>query len=675
MSHREPISHPALLGDGEVITDARGIVLSVNESAAAMFHRRAEGFVGRPFGYGGPQGNGEQVDIFLPDGTRAQARIESQPMRWEGSPAWRLILHPLADPTQHKLQASLQKSNSRFRTLINASPLAIVTLNGDGTVMFWNRQAERLFGWSGLDVLGRQPPIRSQDGGDDFARLCTLALQGESVQGMELLRQQTRDGRCLDLALWATPLDDSSGFAGGVMALLADVTEQKRVEAQVHHLATHDSLTGLPNRALLTDRLSQWLRHHRRDPEGYVAVLHVGLRHFRAVNESLGLASGDALIREAARRLERILREADTLARHEGAAFSVLVPDLTQDTQAAQVARRILSALEPPFLIEGQEVFLAASIGIALSGADGDDAESLLRFAQTAMHRAHKNGLNSFRFHDPDMNVQTMERMLMATSLRHALERRELLIHYQPITELTSGRTVAMEALLRWQHPELGMIQPDQFIPLAEEEGLIVPIGAWVLRTACRQARAWLRQGLPPLRLCVNLSARQCAQPELAESVAAALRHSGLPPHLLELELTESVLADPGGHAAEQLRAIRASGVGISIDDFGTGYSSLSYLKHFPVNTLKVDRSFVSETPEDRDSVQLCAAIVAMAHGLGLRVIAEGVERHDQLEFLRRLECDEVQGYLYSRPLAPEDMETYLARPGETRAREVRLLS
>jgi len=649
-------------GDGFVVTDREGVVRYIDPLAEAMFHRRAEDFLGKPFGYCVVDGDHSEIEIIRPDGTRSRAEMRVVVTDWSGSEGFLISLHRIDDLQKQKLKESLQKSNNRFRTLINASPLAIVSLNGDGSVMFWSRTAERLFGWDGHEVLGQQPPIASLDGEDEFAQLCSRALQGEEIRGVELLRQRRRDGSPIDIGVWVSPLDHASGFAGGVMAVIADITEHKRVEEQIRHLVTHDGLTGLPNRDLLCDRISQALLAEERYRQGNVAVLHIGIVNFRTVTETLGFVATDALLGNFAGRLADAIRGSDTLARYGSSEFSIMLPQVEDEQGAAEVARKILASLAEPFVVNKQEVFLSVNIGIAVSLSDGLDSGTLLRNAEIAMHRAREEGYNQYQFFTQDMNVEAMTHVLMTAGLRHALERHELRLHYQPIMDLEHGHLVAMEALLRWQHPDLGLIMPDRFIPLAEKEGLIVSIGEWVLWEGCQQIKRWELDGLHPPRLAVNLSARQFSQPEFPSRVASVLAETNTPAEKLELELTESMLIEHVGRATETLSTLKAMGIRLSIDDFGTGYSSLSYLKRFPLDTLKIDRSFVSGIPEDGDDIQLCSAIVAMAHGLGLKVIAEGVETPEQLEFMRGLHCDEVQGFHISKPLPPEMADTFLRR-------------
>lgn len=645
---------------GLVVTDHDGVVVYVDSLAEQIFHREAGMFVGKPFGYRVAEDEATVIEIFSPDGTPYHAELSVVDRDWEGKPAYVIALKRIDDWRNQKIKESLQKSNNRFLALINASPLAIVTLNNDGTVIFWSKSAEKLFGWSIHEVLGKAPPILSGDGNDDFARWCDRVLDGDAELEMELLGQRTRDGNLIDLRIWASNLEDETGSMGGVMMVIADVTEHNRVETQIQFLTTHDGLTGLPNRILLCDRISQALLKICREGHKMVAVLHIGLNNFSLIWESLGFGVGDQLLKGVAQRLAGVIRQSDTLARHGEDTFAVMLPSLEREQDAVKIAGKILDSFILPFLCEEQEIFLSANVGIAVSSSDGESAEALVMNADAAMRRAHMNTKSDFHFYTPDMNEMATRRLTLIRGLRRALERQELCLYYQPVVELTTDRVVGVEALLRWRHPELGLISPGEFIPLAEEDGVIVPIGEWVLREGCTQIKRWEQQGLGGLRLAVNLSARQFSQVDLPLRVASILGETGVTAELVEIELTESMLASDVEDAVTMMNQLKSIGVRLSIDDFGTGYSSLSYLKRFPLDVLKIDRSFVCEIPFNADDIQICSAIVAMAHGFNFRVIAEGAETQAQVNFLRGQHCDEIQGFFYSKPLPPEELADFL---------------
>jgi diguanylate cyclase (GGDEF)-like protein len=451
---------------------------------------------------------------------------------------------------------------------------------------------------------------------------------------------------------------------GMVMALL----EEQRASAvrsahEAEHLAYHDPLTGLPNRRLLLDRLAVALAHGRRSGHR-LALLFVDLDRFKVINDSLGHATGDELLRQVGARLRAAVHEEDTLARLGGDEFVLLLPELDEAEAAGKVARTVLAALREPFVAGGRELFVTASAGISVAPDDGTEGETLLRHADIAMYGGKQDQGDDYRFFTPEMNRRALERLETESALRRALAQDELALVYQPVVDLRTGRVSAVEALVRWNHPQKGVLAPDQFLEVAEATGLIVPLGAWVLRTACGEARRWRQAGHDELRLLVNLSVRQFQDPALVQQVAETLEREGLPPALLELEITESVAMRDTAASEDVLGGLRAVGVRLSIDDFGTGYSSLEYLRRFPIHTLKVDRTFVRDVQTDEGDAAIVSAVVAMAHRLGLTVIAEGVEHPGQLAFLRAQGCDAVQGFLISRPLAPDALYAFLATRG-----------
>lgn len=423
--------------------------------------------------------------------------------------------------------------------------------------------------------------------------------------------------------------------------------------------ATHDPLTGLPNRLLFSDRLNQRLAHAS-NYQHQLAVMFLDLDHFKLINDTMGHEVGDLLLQAVAERLTTALRQVDTVTRMGGDEFTVILSDIEGPQDAEHIAKRILEAMSTPFALAGQEVFVSTSIGISIYPADGVDAQTLVKNADTAMYKAKELGRNNYQVYTSALNTAVIERMTLENSLRKAIERHEFLVHYQPRVDLKSGTILGMEALIRWQHPEMGLIPPDQFIPLAEDTGLILPIGEWVLYTACAQNKAWQDQGFEPMAVAVNMSAIQVLQGNLVETVKQALEKTGLAPEYLDLELTESTLMHNPDLAVGTLRELKAMGVKVAIDDFGTGYSSLSYLKKFPINTVKIDQSFVKHINSDPDDAAIAGAVVAMAHTLKLNVVAEGVETLDQLEFLRSLNCDEMQGYFISRPVPAHELTQFL---------------
>jgi diguanylate cyclase (GGDEF)-like protein len=478
-------------------------------------------------------------------------------------------------------------------------------------------------------------------------------LLGTEVLGlMEFFHRDVREPDALLLRI----ADSIGNQIGQFMA-------RKQAEERIRHLANYDELTGLPNRSMFQQRLhhalAQALRHTRP-----LAVLFIDLDRFKNINDTLGHEAGDRVLREVAERLRGCLRDSDTVGRLGGDEFVVLLEGLPQLADVAAVAQKILDAAARPFMLAAREYHIGASIGISAFPEDGKDLQTLMKNADAAMYRAKEQGRNNFQFYSAQMNVYSFDRLALESSLRHALERNEFLLHYQPKVDVRSGNITGTEALVRWQHPDMGMVAPAQFIPVAEETGLIVPIGEWVLRTACAQNREWQRQGFPHLRVAVNLSPRQFRQENLVREVSRILHETGLDAGSLELEITESMVVQDPGQAAKILTELRAMGISLSIDDFGTGYLSLAYFKRFPINSVKIDRSFIQDLPGVADTAAITRAIIAIADSLKLKVVAEGVESEEQLDFLREHKCPEIQGYYFSRPLPPHELAGMLRGRG-----------
>jgi diguanylate cyclase (GGDEF)-like protein/PAS domain S-box-containing protein len=452
---------------------------------------------------------------------------------------------------------------------------------------------------------------------------------------------------------------DDESFVKTIASALGTAIGRKRAEERVAYVAQFDSLTGLPNRVLFRDRLSQAMSRAERNAS-MLALMFLDLDRFKEINDTVGHKAGDRLLQAVAERLKSALRTADTVARLGGDEFTVILEDIESVDAANQVIVKLLDVLTHPFSLEGQEFFVTVSAGVTLYPVDRGDIETLIMNADIAMYHAKDCGKNNYQYYRPEMNASKQEARTIESNLRRALERGELYLHYQPQIELKSGRVVGVEALLRWNHPELGLIGPDRFIPVAERTGLIVELGKWVLRAACAQNLAWQRQGHAPIRVAVNVSARQF-RTNLYDTVAAAVRDTGLYPGYLELEITEGFLIEDPKAATAMLVKLRSLGVHVAIDDFGSGYSSLSYLKHFPIDRLKIDRSFVRDLCIDVDDAAISKAVIALAHSLDLQVVAEGVETGDQLAFLRTYQCDIVQGYLYSEPIDHDAVSTMLA--------------
>ena len=482
------------------------------------------------------------------------------------------------------------------------------------------------------------------------------ALDQEGVWGGELLHRRP-DGH--EFHQWLS-VARMGGDDGRLVWAVRDISAIKSSEEKITYLAYHDALTGLPNRRLFNDRLEKAISAAARKDQR-LALLFLDLDNFKHVNDGLGHAAGDELLSETTRRLAGAVRDEDTVARLGGDEFIVLLLGIQEPEYAAVVAQRVLECMARPFCLRGREFFLSASVGITLFPDDGRDAQTLLSNADMAMYRAKGAGRNNFKLFTPELNEKVQRRMALEGALRTAIDKQEFLVHYQPKVELDQGRVVGVEALVRWQRPELGLVSPGEFIPLAEDTGQIVPIGRWVLEQACRQTKTWHDRGNGGLAVSVNLSPRQFQQKDLVPMVAETLERSGLDPRCLELEVTESMVMNSVDEAIVTLEELHRLGVQLSMDDFGKGYSNLYYLKRFPMNTLKIDKSFVRDVAVSSDDASIVDTIINMSRGLRLKVIAEGVENRDQLHFLRERRCDQMQGFLFSRPLPNDELFSLLA--------------
>jgi diguanylate cyclase (GGDEF)-like protein/PAS domain S-box-containing protein len=530
---------------------------------------------------------------------------------------------------------------------------SVLTMDRLGYITSWNRGAEDLFGYSAVEAVGRNILFLYAD--DDTSERDIFAEEGGRL--MEV-RRRKKSGAIFWASLSLSPLCDLEGRPVGLIAYLTDITERKEAEERLHHLAYYDALTGMPNRTLFARLVDQALMVAQRN-ETAGCVLFVDLNRFKLINDTLGRKVGDELLRQVAQRFRTALRDEDLVARLSGDEFAVGLFDIRQHFEATTVAQKLQAALVEPFTVEGHELRVGASVGVSVYPADGEDAETLVRNADIASERAKLDQANpddSVAFYSYDMNRGMQERMRIESGLRHALGHGELTLYYQPKFDIATGRIVGAEALVRWIHPMRGLVPPIEFIPLAETTGLIVQVGEWVLEAACAQAAIWQRAGLPPFRLAVNVSAREFTA-NLPTRVAKTLARYTLDPAWLELEITESTLMHDIERVIGIMDRINDLGVALSLDDFGTGYSSLSYLKRFPIDTLKIDRSFTMGIPDDTSDCAIASAIISIGRKLGHRVIAEGVETVEQLSFLRAAGCDEVQGYLYSRPLPAVEFE------------------
>lgn len=570
---------------------------------------------------------------------------------------------------RQQLREKLQQSEESARLVLENSLDAIINMDAAGLVTEWSGAAMRMFGYQREEVIGHVlaeiiiPPQLREAHHRGMQRL--LATKQSHMLGRTVeVNALRRDGSefPVELAIAQIQRGQSTFFS----AFLRDISGRKEAEQRIQHLAHFDALTGLPNRAQLNDHLHFALSLARRS-SGHLAVMFLDIDHFKDINDTLGHSIGDALLVELANRLKQVLREEDSISRLGGDEFILLLPD--SDVRGAEkVAQKLLAQIAEPYRLDAHELAVTGSIGIAIFPEDGEDLETLSRNADAAMYRAKQEGRNSYRFFTAEMQARSARSLKLVNALRHALDRNQLHIHYQPQLSIQGNQVTGAEALLRWEHPELGAISPAEFIPVAEDSGLILPIGEWVLRQAVQQAKLWLENGHPPLVMAVNLSAVQFRHPDLPNLVTRILAEASLPPEYLELELTEGVaMHDPQG-AIAVMNNLHDRGIRMSIDDFGTGYSSLSYLKKFKVYKLKIDQSFVRDIITDPEDKAIVSAIIHMARSLGLQTIAEGVETSGQLAFLRAQECDEAQGHHFSKPLSAAQFEQFLKNRGSTPA-------
>jgi len=604
------------------------------------------------------------------DGTAIDVMVSGMPIRMSGGRSGQYAIY--RDQRERtRIQLDKQISDRRLR-LVTENALDIITvLNGDGDIQYVGPSVERVLGWAAEERTGRSAldlihPADVRRVGSAFARLRTEPGPGTPFEFSHAHRDTS--WRVLE-AVPNNLLHDPA--VRGIVMTLRDVTDRRRAEIALResqerlaHDALHDALTGLPNRLLFMDRLDACINGEHRRRSDLFAVLFLDLDRFKVVNDSLGHLAGDLLLTAIARRLEQCLRPGDMVARLGGDEFTVLLHHLENKAAAIRIAERIAQALAAPFTLNGHDVFTSASIGIALGSTEYHSAVTCLRDADTAMYRAKSGGRSRYEVFDSSMHAHAVSLLQLETDLRHAVSRNEFFLEYQPIVCLANDCLVGFEALLRWRHPERGVVAPDQFLPLAEETGLMLPIGRWALADACRQMRRWQQcyPDHPGLAVSINLSARQFERPGLVDEVAEALAGSGLSPGSLKLEITETILMANAAASAGVLDQLRQLGVQVQVDDFGTGYSSLSYLHRFKVDTLKIDRSFVAGLSTEGEPREIVRTILTLGRNLGVDIVAEGVESEAQREALRALGCEYVQGFLFARPLETDLVSAWLAR-------------
>ncbi len=572
-----------------------------------------------------------------------------------------------------------QRSEARFSSLVQHSSDVVMVVDADSTIRYMSPSVERVFGYSANEVEGTKLTeiIHPDEKASVLQFLMSGVREDDAHPALTEYKIRHQDDFWLHVETLRTNLLHDENVRGIVLNT-RDVSERKAFEEQLAHQAFHDSVTGLANRALFKDRVEHALERQGRDQEP-VTVLFMDLDDFKTINDSLGHAAGDRLLGEVGERVKNTLRQADTAARLGGDEFAILLEDGGDGVEAAEVASRILASLEGPFYLDGKEMFIRASIGIASAdhtrstGPEG--AEELLRNADVAMYMAKEAGKGRYQVFEPAMHDTALKRLELKADLQRAVDNSEFVVHYQPVIELESGNIEGLEALVRWEHPVRGLVPPLDFIPLAEETGLIVEIGRWVLREACDRGKE-LQERFPtdpPLHMSVNLSARQLQRPEIVDDVAVSLMESGLDPSSLVLEITESVMMQDMDLSIQRLAELKELGVKLAVDDFGTGYSSLNYIRRFPVDILKVDKSFVDGVNEGGEESALTAAIIELAGILKLRPVAEGIERADQLEKLLALNCDLGQGFYFARPLPLQGIDDLLTTRKSLEKRETEL--
>ncbi len=542
-------------------------------------------------------------------------------------------------------------ASQKLRMHFESTPLAVVEWDRRLRVTAWNPAAEVNFGFSAYEAIGK-PLAELLGAGSERAALDAMCreLLATGEGSKSTLVNATRSGRTIHCEWYNTPLVDATGHVTGFASLVQDITERLNTERTIHYMAHHDALTGLPNRRLMQDRLNQAIMAARRK-QRHVAVLFLDLDRFKVVNDTLGHDTGDFILKDVARRLVSCVREVDTVSREGGDEFVIILPDLERPENARVVADKIMDELVRPVEIGGHEIHVTPSIGISHYPNDATDVHQLLKHADNAMYQAKDAGRNTVRFFTNDLNFLLSKRLEIESRLRKAIDHEEFFLRYQPQVEVASGRICGMEALIRWNDPQKGEIYPKDFVFVAEELGLIVPIGEWVFRTACRQLRQWEEQGLPPITISINISPRQFMSRRLVHTLLEIVRETGADPRHIELEITETMIMRNVEQSIETLAQLRSVGMQVAVDDFGVGYSSLGQLTRLPASSMKIDRSFIMNVPADTSSGLITEAIIAMAKRLKLRVIAEGVETRQQLEFLRANHCEAFQGYLFSRPV------------------------
>jgi diguanylate cyclase (GGDEF)-like protein/PAS domain S-box-containing protein len=664
---RQIINH---IYDSVIVMDMSGFITGWNHGAERMFGYTADEAIGHNilFLYAEDHDDASSTlpDEFLERGGR---EMEVRRRRKSGEVFWaRLSLSRMCDEQGISfgmigyLADITEKVETRARLLLHAmiferSEEAIMITDKDWRVISANPAFVSITGCPVANIVGKPVTSLSRNPNAEKHELIRDALSRHSHWQDETTYDRS-DGMSMLVHLSANIVPAAGNETSHIIWIFSDISERQRAAERIRHLAYYDTVTGLPNRSLLIELTEQALAEARRD-NGSGALMFIDLNRFKPINDSLGHEAGNTLLRDVGQRFREVMRDGDVVARIGDDEFVVALFDDTHNENSSVVAQRLLTSLDTPFSVGGHDIRIGASIGISVYPGDGASVETLLQNADIALYRAKQTGVSTYVYYSQEMNQRSLDRLKIEAGLRHALDYNELVLHYQPKVSLADGSIIGAEALVRWQHPERGLIHPSEFIPIAEESGLIVDIGAWVLEQTCAQARKWQIAKQIPIRIAVNLSARQFG-PGLAKSIRDLLSRHHLPAHWLELEITESMIMNSADQVIGMMDKLSEMGVSLSLDDFGTGYSSLSYLKRFPIETIKIDRSFIMGTPDDSDDCAIAAAIVSMSKQLKLRVIAEGVETTEQMDFMRSLGCDEIQGYLFSPPVTADVFEAML---------------
>ncbi|MCG6934585.1 MAG: EAL domain-containing protein [Proteobacteria bacterium] len=654
---------------------ADGKFIECNSKALEMFTCQNQDIIGKTLAAFSPpqQADGQDSSHIVDD--KIQAAIKGVPQRFE----W---IHCRLDGSVFDAEVSLNAINlgdeiviqaiirditerkqqehqvGKLNRILEQTADIVIVTNLEGLIEYVNPAFEETTGFSAREVIGRTPNflVSGKHKSEFYTNMWNTILAGKNYNNVMINRR--KDGSLYYEEKTITPIKDSAGNITHFVSTAKDISDHIEIQERLQHMTHHDVLTDLPNRNLLLDRLQQALIHAR-SHDRMVAIMFMDLDRFKNINDTLGHNIGDQLLLQLSERIRNSVRDGDTIARFGGDEFAILMDDIESESHISAMAQKLLDTLVEPFRINKHELHVTASIGVSIYPGDGDVAETLLRNADVAMYRAKDLGKNNYQFYSDDMSARIFERLTLENNLRHALDRNEFIIHYQPQIDARTEHITGVEALLRWQHPDLGLVLPNNFIPLLEETGLIEDVGNWVLKTCCKQLREWHDTGLDTLQMSVNISSRQFNNANFISVMHEMIKETGVNSEYLELELTESMFLRNASATISALNSLSNIGVRFAIDDFGTGYSSLSYLRRFPIDTIKIDRSFIRDITEDSDDAAITSAIVVMAQSLSLNVIAEGVETDKQLEFLREHNCNNIQGYHYCHPL-PEQQITKL---------------